>query len=154
MRYIFGTSTITFFRTYDLTDNLYKYYMFQKGKFKEDKMDSKLYTYLKSSLEKDSPTLYDYKRLFRYSWKFVILEFLFVTILLITYAFALMGIFLALKNKKAKELLILVFIIAYFAMIILLAETSGSRYRFPSIPFYSILAGYGLSRFFSFRNET
>lgn len=146
IKYIFGTSTITFYRTYDRTDNLQKYYTSQR-KFKESRMNLKLPNYL-------SPNIDDYIRLFRYSWKFAILELLSVTTLLIIYVFASIGIFFALKNAKLKESLVLVFVITYFAMIILLDLASTSRHRFPSIPFYSILAGYGLSRFLSFRNKT
>jgi len=148
IRYILGTATITFYRTFVRTDNLHKYYMSDKIKPEGKNMDLEL------SVNLSGPNANDYIRLWRYSWKFAVLELLFLSTLLIIYVLASTGIFFALKYKKIKELLVLVFVILYFATIILLDSTSNSRYRFASAPFYAILAGYGLSRLLAFRNKT
>ncbi len=144
--YVFGTGTITFYRMFDPGDNLQEYYQRHKEQFLK-KAGSKRHNIFKG------PLISDYLRIFNFSRKFAVLEFLFLGILLITYLFALLGVFFAFKFRKRRELLVAALGIIYFSATIIVAISANSRYRLPAIPFYAILAGYGVKNLVFPRNK-
>jgi len=139
LRYFFGTSTIRFYLAFDRTGGLYRFYEKLKGNDEDSGKNPNIKRHFKGSYVRD------YIKLMEHSWRFASLEILFLTLTILVYILAFIGGVFAVRNGKLKELFLILVIFFYFAAIILLIESANSKYRFYSIPFYSILAGYGLS---------
>ena len=134
IRYFFGTGTSTLFFMYDRTHNAAEYYRFVETTWESRRMPRQLKGRLLSF----------WNHLYQYSPKIAALEFLLLSIVIATYIFSAMGFFQAFRNGKARESVIFMLGTMYFSLIILVAITTNSAYRVPSVPFYTIFAGYGL----------
>lgn len=145
IRYSFGTNSILIYKAVFKGNSLF----YQYARLKMAAADKKSAPTPDSDISLSKfkvSTIGDYLKLFRYSPGFLLLQAALTLTLLAIYTFLIRGIYFAFKHGRKKEAFVFCVIILYFAAVIIVA-VCGSRYRFPSAPFYCILAGYG-ARYF------
>lgn len=102
-------------------------------------------TYVENAPSKRVPRISSYIHLMQESSRFFLLQASFLCILLGIYTLALVGFGTSLKNGKIREVWVFSLLLFYFAMVVPITLDGNSRYRFPSIAFYCLIGGYGLS---------